>query len=60
MTADVLVDHLEAVHHRYLWDELPRVTALVDKIVAVHGDRHPELVDVAACFAQSAPTSSRT
>ena len=37
MTADVLVDHIEATHHRYLWDELPRVTALLDKVVAVHG-----------------------
>ena len=51
MTADALVDHLEATHHRYLWDEMPRVTALVDKIVSVHGGRHPELVDVAACLA---------
>ena len=52
MTADALVGHLEATHHRYLWDEMPRVTALVDKIVTVHGGRHPELVDVAACFAK--------
>jgi regulator of cell morphogenesis and NO signaling len=52
MTADVLVDHLEATHHRYLWDELPRVTALVDKIVSVHRARHPELVEIASCFAQ--------
>jgi len=51
MTADVLVDHLEATHHRYLWDEMPRVTALVDKIVSVHGARHPELVEIASCFA---------
>lgn len=52
MSADALVDHLEGSHHRYLWDELPRVTSLVDKIVSVHGSRHPELVDVAACFAR--------
>ena len=51
MTADVLVDHIEATHHRYLWDELPRVTALLDKVVTVHGARHPELVEVASCFA---------
>ncbi len=50
MSADALVDHLVATHHRYLWDELPRVTALVDKIVGVHGGRHPELVDIASCF----------
>ena len=52
MTAVDLVDHLESTHHRYLWDELPRVTALVETIVSVHGDRHPELSEVAACFAR--------
>lgn len=52
MTADELVDHLEATHHRYLWDELPRVGALVDKIVSVHGERHPELTEVARCYSQ--------
>jgi regulator of cell morphogenesis and NO signaling len=41
-----LVDHLEATHHRYLKEELPRLTALVDKVAGVHGDRHPELRDV--------------
>ena len=50
MTADVLVDHIEATHHRYLWDEMPRIMALVDKIVAVHGTRHPELTEIASCF----------
>jgi len=46
-----LVDHIEGTHHRYLWDELPRLTALTDKVLAVHGGRHPELADVAACLA---------
>ncbi|MGD9998261.1 MAG: iron-sulfur cluster repair di-iron protein [Ilumatobacteraceae bacterium] len=41
-----LVDHITTVHHGYLWVELPRIGALVDKITAVHGDRHPELADV--------------
>ncbi len=41
-----LVDHIDSVHHRYLWAELPRVSALVDKIAAVHGDRHSELFEV--------------
>jgi regulator of cell morphogenesis and NO signaling len=47
-----LVDHIEAVHHRYLWDELPRVSALMDKVVGVHGDRHPELVEAGACLVE--------
>jgi regulator of cell morphogenesis and NO signaling len=50
MPAEELIDHLVETHHAYLWAELPRVTALLDKIVTVHGERHPELTDVAACF----------
>ena len=47
-----LVDHIEGTHHRYLWDELPRLTALMVKVLAVHGGRHRELADVAACVAE--------
>lgn len=50
MQVDELVEHLVSTHHRYLWDELPRLQALVDKVLGVHGDRHPELVDIARCF----------
>ena len=46
-----LVDHLEATHHQYLWTELPRLSALADKVVSVHAVRHPGLVDIAACVA---------
>lgn len=42
-----LVDHIVATHHRYLWDELPRLIALADKVAGVHGERHPELAIVA-------------
>lgn len=45
-----LIDHVVAVHHQYLWEELPRINALVDKIVAVHGERHPELAEVQRLF----------
>ena len=45
-----LWEHLEVTHHRYLWDELPRLSALVAKIESVHGDRHPELAEVAATY----------
>lgn len=46
-----LTDHLVAVHHRYLHDELPRLSALADKVVGVHGRRHPELAEVASTYA---------
>ena len=47
MSPALLVDHLEATHHAYLHAELPRIEALADKVVGVHGARHPELVEVA-------------
>jgi len=46
MGAAELVDHIEATHHRYLWTELPRLSALADKVLAAHGHRHPELGQV--------------
>ncbi len=46
-----LADHLVDTHHAYLWEEMPRLTALVDKITTVHGDRHPELAAIQRCYA---------
>lgn len=45
-----LVDHLEATHHAYLRQALPRLGALVDKVTAVHGGRHRELGEVQSLF----------
>ncbi|HZJ06720.1 MAG TPA: iron-sulfur cluster repair di-iron protein [Nocardioidaceae bacterium] len=50
--ADQLADHLESTHHAYLHDELPRLTALADKVADVHGARHPELLNVQRSFAE--------
>ena len=50
MTPDALVDHLEATHHAYLHAELPRLSALADKVAAVHGTRHPELSGVRRAY----------
>ena len=38
-----LADHVVAVHHHYLHQELPLLDALAAKVLAVHGERHPEL-----------------
>lgn len=46
------VDHLEATHHEYLKAEMPRLTGLADKVADVHGGRHPELIEVAATYAE--------
>ena len=47
-----LVDHLEATHHHYLKQELPRLDALAAKVSRAHGKNHPELNDVAAAVAE--------
>ncbi|MCU0261459.1 MAG: iron-sulfur cluster repair di-iron protein [Ilumatobacteraceae bacterium] len=49
-----LVEHIEATHHRYVRAELPRLRALLDRLVEVHGQRHPELVSVREAFAELA------
>jgi regulator of cell morphogenesis and NO signaling len=41
-----LVAHIIATHHAYLHAELAPLTALADKVLAVHGRRHPELARV--------------
>ena len=48
MDARQLVDHIEATHHRYLWQELPRLSALLDEVGSLHGG--PELDAVVCCF----------
>lgn len=50
MAPGELVDHIESTHHAYLHSELPRLDALMDKVLAAHGGRHPELAAVAAAL----------
>lgn len=41
-----LVDHIEDAHHVYLREQLAYLESLADKVVSVHGERHPEVLDV--------------
>jgi regulator of cell morphogenesis and NO signaling len=52
MSVAELVDHVESTHHRYLWSELPRLSALADKVLSVHERRHPELREIYDCLAE--------
>jgi len=47
---DELVDHIVAKHHAYVKAEIPRLQALLEKVVGVHGTNHPELATVQADF----------
>lgn len=51
LTPAALADHIEARHHRYLRDELPRLCALAAKVAKVHGRKHLELFEVNATLA---------
>jgi len=47
-----LVDHILTTHHEYLHEELPLLDALAAKVRDVHGERHPELHEVARLFGE--------
>ena len=42
-----LLAHIEATHHAFLRTELPRLEALMQKVLGAHGANHPELGEVA-------------
>lgn len=45
-TLTELADHIEATHHKYLSTEMPRLTGLMEKVVAAHSANHPDLLKV--------------
>ncbi len=48
MSLTALADHIEATHHAYLKDELPRLVEMADKVAGKHGERDARLTQVAA------------
>lgn len=51
---DLLADYIEKKHHRYVSTRIPEIQPLLNKVVKVHGDQHPELIEVEALFNASA------
>ena len=45
-----LVTHIQQRYHRPLRDELPRLTAMMDKVASRHGQRLPDLLELHATF----------
>lgn len=39
-----VVRHVVSRYHSWLWRELPRLAGMADKVLRVHGERHPESV----------------
>ena len=46
----VLTAHIRDTHHRYTRDEIDRLAALFQKVCGVHGERHPELLELRGIF----------
>lgn len=51
---DLLADYIEKKHHRYVEGKIQEITPFLEKVVRVHGDRHPELAEVEQLFKASA------
>lgn len=49
-TLDALTSYIVANHHSYVRQAIPLLLTHTKKVAAVHGERHPEMVDVAAIF----------
>ena len=47
---DRLTRHIVDQHHRYLRETTPVIAAWLEKLLARHGTRHPELVEIHATF----------
>ena len=45
-----ICDQIEATHHAYLRDVMPRLSVMAAKVVAAHGSRHPEMLQVQQVF----------
>lgn len=43
---DLLCDYIEKTHHRYVSEAIPVLSQYLEKVVRVHGQRHPELIEV--------------
>lgn len=41
-----LCQHIQSTHHTYLREEFPRLVQIIDKVVAAHGESHPELKEL--------------
>ncbi|WP_016777090.1 iron-sulfur cluster repair di-iron protein [Anaerophaga thermohalophila] len=55
---DQLADYIEKRHHTYVREKIPFLKGKLEKLCSVHGQKHPELFDVARLFDESAENLS--
>ena len=47
---DLLAEYIEKKHHRYVEEKAPVLRQFLDKLCKVHGQRHPELLEITTLF----------
>jgi regulator of cell morphogenesis and NO signaling len=45
-----LIDHINRTHHKYVREEIARLGPLFEKVCGVHGQNHPELLQLRSTF----------
>ncbi|HLG33975.1 MAG TPA: iron-sulfur cluster repair di-iron protein [Bacteroidia bacterium] len=52
MEPDALIDNILQIHHSYVKEIMPVISAHTEKVARVHGEHHPEVIEIAKLFAQ--------
>ena len=47
---DLLADYIEKKHHRYVEQTMPPLKQFLEKLCKVHGEHHPELLEIKEQF----------
>lgn len=56
---DLLTQYIAKKHHRYVTERAPLLRQYLQKLVQVHGERHPELHEIERLFAETAEALGR-
>ena len=51
---DLLTNYIVRIHHQYVTDKTPTLLQFLDKLCRVHGERHPELLQINRIFNETA------
>lgn len=51
---DFLIDHIVSRHHRFVREKVVEISAYAAKVARVHGERHPENIEIYQLFQQLA------
>lgn len=51
---DYLIDHIVSRHHRFVREKVVEISAYAAKVARVHGERHPENIEIHQLFQQLA------